>query len=251
MNKQSIIFVLAAILLISCKSHQYRINNMSGTVVEMNSSFDANPNKKMLTLVQKYKTELDNEMNEVIGTSTQLLDYGRPESLLTNLTSDVMKAYGDEHLPNGADVAIMNVNGHRANMPKGKITVGNLYEIYSFDNAMTFLELKGSDLKKIFDSYAWIGGAGISSNVKLIVKNRKVQSVTVNGKPIDENKIYNISTLDYLADGNNDMDALRDAVKKTDTGITLRDVMIDYVKEQTRRGNEITSKLDGRITIIE
>mgnify|MGYP001003480400 CR=1 FL=1 len=250
--KQRLLLVLFTVtLLISCKPQQYRIIDMRGTVVEMNSSFDANPNKKMQQLVQKYKTELDNEMNEVIGTSTQLLNYGRPESLLTNLTSDVMKAYGDEHLPNGADVAIMNVNGHRADMPKGKITVGNLYEIYSFDNAITFLELKGSDLKKIFDSYAWIGGAGISSNVKLIVKNRKVQSVTVDGKPIDMNKIYNISTLDYLADGNNEMDALRNAVKKTDTGITLRDVMIDYVKEQTRQGNEITSKLDGRITIIE
>lgn len=250
--KQRLLLVLFTVtLLISCKPQQYRIIDMRGTVVEMNSSFDANPNKKMQQLVQKYKTELDNEMNEVIGTSIQLLNYGRPESLLTNLTSDVMKAYGDEHLPNGADVAIMNVNGHRADMPKGKITVGNLYEIYSFDNAITFLELKGSDLKKIFDSYAWIGGAGISSNVKLIVKNRKVQSVTVDGKPIDMNKIYNISTLDYLADGNNEMDALRNAVKKTDTGITLRDVMIDYVKEQTRQGNEITSKLDGRITIIE
>ncbi len=251
MNRQLIILVLAAILLISCKSYQYRISSMNGTVVEMNSRFDANPNKKMEALVRNYKTELDREMNEVIGTSAQLLDYGRPESLLTNFTSDVMKIYGDEHISGGADVAIMNVNGHRANMPKGKITVGNLYEIYSFDNAITFLELKGTDLKKIFDSYAWIGGAGISSNVRLAIKDRKVQSVTVDGKPIDENKVYTVSTLDYLADGNNDMDALHNALKTTNTGITLRDVMIDYVKEQTRQGNEITSLLDGRITVIE
>lgn len=251
MNRQLIILVLAAILQISCKSYQYRISSMNGTVVEMNSRFDANPNKKMEALVRNYKTELDREMNEVIGTSAQLLDYGRPESLLTNFTSDVMKIYGDEHISGGADVAIMNVNGHRANMPKGKITVGNLYEIYSFDNAITFLELKGTDLKKIFDSYAWIGGAGISSNVRLAIKDRKVQSVTVDGKPIDENKVYTVSTLDYLADGNNDMDALRNALKTTNTGITLRDVMIDYVKEQTRQGNEITSLLDGRITVIE
>lgn len=251
MNRQLLPVVLAAILLISCKSQQYRIIAMEGMPVEMNSRFDANPDKKMRALVQKYKTELDNEMQEVIGTSAQLMNYGRPESLLTNFTSDVMKAYGDEHLPNGADVAIMNVNGHRANMPKGKITVGNLYEIYSFDNAITFLELKGTDLKKIFDSYAWIGGAGISSNVKLVTRDRKVQSVTVDGKPIDGNTIYRIVTLDYLADGNNDMDALRNAQKTINTGITLRDVMIDYVREQTRQGKELTSKLDGRITVVE
>jgi uncharacterized protein YcfL len=47
MNRQLIILVLAAILLISCKSHQYQISSMNGTVVEMNSRFDANPNKKM------------------------------------------------------------------------------------------------------------------------------------------------------------------------------------------------------------
>jgi len=43
----------------------------------------------------------------------------------------------------------MNVFGHRATLPKGEITVGTLYEIYAFDNAITFLELKGSDLKNI------------------------------------------------------------------------------------------------------
>jgi len=87
--------------------------------------------------------------------------------------------------------------------------------------------------------------------VKLTIKERKVSSVTVDGLPVDENRVYKISTLDYLADGNNDMDALRNAIKVTHTGITLRDVMIDYVKEQTRQGSEITSRLDGRITVIE
>ncbi|MGI6048599.1 MAG: 5'-nucleotidase C-terminal domain-containing protein [Petrimonas sp.] len=251
MKKLSIIFTLAAILLISCKSQQYGISNMSGAVVEMNNNFDADPDKKMQALVQKYKAKLDNEMNEVIGTSTKFMDYTIPESLLTNFTSDVMKAYGDEHLPDGTDLAVMNVHGHRSNMPEGKVTVGNLYEIYSFDNAITFLKLKGTDLNKIFDSFARMGGFGISSNVKLVIKNQKVQSVTVDGKPVDTNKIYSITTLDYLADGNNGMDAFRNALKATHTGLTLRDMMIDYVKEQTRQGKEITSKLDGRITIVE
>ncbi len=188
-------------------------------------------------------------MNEVIGYSAQFMDYKRPESLLTNLTSDVMKAYGDEHLPQGADVGVMNVHGHRATLPQGQITVGNLYETYSFDNAITFLELKGSDLKKIFDAYARIGGAGISSNVKLVAGEGKVKSVTIDGRPIADEKVYRIVTLDYLAEGNDNMAAFRNALSRTDTGVTLRDVMIAYVKEQTRRGDEVVSTLDGRIII--
>ena len=162
-----------------------------------------------------------------------------------------MKEYGDEHLPNGADIGVMNVHGHRATMPKGPVTVGNLYEIYSFDNTITFLELKGTDLKKMFDAYARIGGAGISSNVKLVIEDGKVKSVTIDGKHIDDDKIYQIVTLDYLAGGNDNMNAFLNAVSVTDTGITLRDIMIDWVREQTRQGNEIKSVLDGRIEVIK
>jgi len=188
-------------------------------------------------------------MSEVIGCSSQTMYYGRPESLLTNLTSDVMKAYGDEHLEGGADMGVMNVHGHRAVMPKGEIKVGNLYEIYSFDNTITFLELKGVDVKKMFDAYARIGGAGISGNVKLVVKSRKVESVLIDGKAIDDNKIYKIVTLDYLADGNDNMQAFKNAVSADNTGVTLRDIMIDWVRQRTREGECVESRLDGRIVI--
>lgn len=249
MRFKTIWIAFAITLFLSC-NQQYRITKMSGTIVEMDSSFDANPNLGMIALVESYKTKLDREMNEVIGKSARYMDYKRPESLLTNLTSDVLKSYGDEHIPGGADIGVMNVFGHRATMPKGVVTVGNLYEIYSFDNTLVFLELKGSDLLKMFDAYARIGGAGISSNVKLIIEGKKVKSVTVDGKPIDKNRIYHIVTLDYLADGNDHMSAFRDAVSSVDTGVTLRDVMIDRVKELNRRGGEVDSALDGRIVVL-
>lgn len=246
-NKVLIIFIIAATLL-SCKS-KYQISKMSATIVAMDSTLDSSPNLPMQLLVNTYKVDLDKEMNVVIGESEEYMTYKRPESLLTNLTSDVMKAYGDEFLENGVDLAIMNVHGHRAAMPKGKLTIGNLFEIYSFDNAITFLELKGSDLKKIFDAYAIIGGAGISGNVRLTIKNKMVVDVTIDGKTLDENKLYKIVTLDYLAEGNDNMQAMKEADKRLNTGITLRDIMIDYINEQTKIGNKISSKLDGRITI--
>jgi len=250
MKIRTIWIVILAISLLSCKS-QYRIADINGTIIEVDSTFDTQSHTKMHNLIHSYKVDLDNEMNEIIGNSVELMEYKRPESLLTNLTSDVMKEYGDEHLPNGADIGVMNVHGHRATMPKGPVTVGNLYEIYSFDNTITFLELKGTDLKKMFDAYARIGGAGISSNVKLVIEDRKVKSVTIDGKQIDDDKIYQIVTLDYLAGGNDNMNAFLNAVSVTDTGITLRDIMIDWVREQTRQGNEIKSVLDGRIEVIK
>ena len=81
----------------------YRVTEISGTFVPMDTTYDLPLHAKMRELVNNYKTELSKEMNIVIGKSVRFMDYKRPESLLTSLTSDVMKAYGDEHLPNRAD----------------------------------------------------------------------------------------------------------------------------------------------------
>jgi 2',3'-cyclic-nucleotide 2'-phosphodiesterase (5'-nucleotidase family) len=236
-----------SIFLIPCHTTRYRITEISRTIVQIDSSFDAYADPEMVAFVDYYKSQLDEQMSVIVGTATQMMNRGRPESLLTNFTADVMKKYGDEILPNGADLAVMNVNGHRAAMPKGAITMGNLFEIYSFDNTIVFLDLKGSDLRKLFE--ANIRGFGISSNVRFIIENDAVKSVTVNGKPIDNESIYKVVTLDYLADGNDGMEALENATSKYDTGIILRDLIINYIQEQTKQGNEINSQLDGRITI--
>ena len=255
MKYKWILYTLATLLVVSCSSYkqterqtqEYTIVNMSGTIVEMNK--EQGSNAEMQAFVDKYKGTLDAQMNEVVGTTSAFMQKGRPESLLTNLTSDVMKMYGDKHIESGADVAIMNVNGHRATLPKGEINLGNLFEIYSFDNTISFLEVRGEDLIKIFEAYARIGGAGISSNARLVASNRKLKSATLDGKSIDTNKIYNVVSIDYLADGNDNMKAFRDAVSIKDTGVTLRDIIIDYVREQTAQGKTISSQLDGRIII--
>ena len=261
MRYKWILYTLTTLLVVSCNSYkqvdkhqqaervapQYVITNISGQIVEMNQ--EQGTNAEMQAFVDKYKVTLDKQMNEVIGTSSEFMQKGRPESLLTNLTSDVMKAYGDQNMEGGADVSIMNVNGHRSTLPKGDLTLGNLFEVYSFDNTITFLEVKGEDLIKIFEAYARIGGAGISSNARLTISDRKLKSASLDGKSIEIDKIYNVVTIDYLADGNDNMKAFQDAVSINNTGITLRDVMIDYVREQTAEGKQISSQLDGRITI--
>ena len=261
MRYKWILYTLTTLLVVSCNSYkqvdkhqqaervapQYVITNISGQIVEM--SQEQGTHAEMQAFVDKYKVTLDKQMNEVIGTSSEFMQKGRPESLLTNLTSDVMKAYGDQNIEGGSDVSIMNVNGHRSTLPKGDLTLGNLFEVYSFDNTITFLEVKGEDLIKIFEAYARIGGAGISSNARLTISDRKLKSASLDGKSIEIDKIYNVVTIDYLADGNDNMKAFQDAVSINNTGITLRDVMIDYVREQTAEGKQISSQLDGRITI--
>lgn len=236
-------------LCLSCSQQQYVATNLRAQRYPIVTADYPQMNPEMQALIGHYKMKLDNEMNQVIGVSTQDMSYGRPESLLTNLTSDVMLAYGNKYTNGVCDLACMNVHGHRANLSKGNITVGNIFEIYSFENALVLIKLRGSDLLDAFRSYAEMGGSGISATAKLLIKDGKLEAATVNGLPIDKDKIYTIITLDYLADGNDGLEAFKKSLEVVETGLTLRDAMMQYVKDQTTNGKEILSVLDGRISI--
>ena len=74
--------------------------------------------------------------------------------------------------------------------------------------------------------------------------------LVVGEKPLKDDQLYTVATIDYLADGNGRMDAFLQAEKRVcPEDATLRGLFLDYVRKQTAEGKAITSKLDGRITI--
>ncbi len=245
-----ILFVLIfSGMLLSCSKKQYVVTDVQGSRILMDSTWESKMSPETRNLVEKYKKQLDDQMNEVIGEAAATMKSATPQSLLTNLTSDAMKQYGEKYSKQAVDFAVCNVHGHRAMLAQGPITVGNLFEVYSFDNLLVILDLEGKFVKELFNYYASNEGEGVSSDVQLKINNKKVESLTIGGKPVKDDQIYRIATLDYLADGNSGMSALTKATKTFDTGVTLRDVMIDYVRKCTAEGKKIDSKLDNRIII--
>ena len=73
--------------------------------------------------------------------------------------------------------------------------------------------------------------------------------MSVNGNAINPEKVYSIATSDYLAGGNDKMVQLAQYVKRQNTGIKLRDILLTYIEHETDMGNKITAKLDGRVLI--
>lgn len=247
-----IVYTLMILLLVSAcgTKKRYQINSMKGEYIPVTTTH--HPDQSLVDFVDSYKVRLDAEMGKVIGYSQQDMTTGRPESMLTNLISDLMKQLDIKHTEGKVvDLGFMNVFGIRAPIQEGKITVGDIFKAFPFDNALIVLQLRGNYLSDIFDSYAKMGGAGVSGNVKLVIKDDKVSEVTVDGKPIDKDKLYTIVTLDYLAEGNDGMDAFVNAEWSAETGVTLRDYMLDYIEGLNAKGEKLTSTLDGRITVVK
>jgi 2',3'-cyclic-nucleotide 2'-phosphodiesterase (5'-nucleotidase family) len=247
---RSVLFILFFCgILVSCSREQYVMTDIRGSRILMDSTWDVKISPPVQKLIGKYKNRLETQMNEVIGEATQTMKSSVPQSLLTNLTSDVMKQYGEKYSGQPVDFAVCNVHGHRAILPQGPITVGNLFEIYSFDNLLVVIELDGKSVTELFEYYASNGGEGVSSDVQLKIRNKKIVSLTIGGKPVEDEQMYRIATLDYLAEGNSGMTALTKAKKTFSSGVTLRDVMIDYIRKCTAMGKKINSGQDGRILI--
>ena len=145
-----------------------------------------------------------------------------------------------------ADMGLINIGGLRNNMPEGIVRRGDVMLISPFENYMVVLEMKGSDLLELMKDIAAVKGEGVSSSVRMeITEDGKLLSCTIGGKEIDPHRIYTVATIDYLAEGNDKMYSLKNAVKRHDIGILARDIMMEYIIKH----RVIDSKLEGRIIV--
>ena len=204
----------------------------------------------MADFIKPYAESLSDQMNEVLGHAPVLMEKGKPQSLLGNFTSDALRIMGEQAYGKPMDLGVMNNGGLRNTMQDGDVTLGTLYNIFPFENTLTILEMKGSDVLDLINSLAGKkldALSGINVTLDLDGDRTYASSIKVGGKPVDPERIYYVATIDYLAEGNSGMSAMTKAVKTTDTGILLRDAMIDYVKQLTAAGKEITSAIDDRV----
>ena len=248
MNRLILLFIFHASLfsLHYAQAQQYKVRSFCWERVEVTSRLDAKPSAEAAALVAPYKASVDSMMAPVLGLSRVAMSAGRPESLLGNWAADVMVEGGTATGLEPADMGLVNVGGLRNNMPEGIVRRGDIMLISPFENRVVVLEMKGSDVLELMQNIAAVRGEGVSSSVRMeISADGRLLSCTIGGKEIDPHRTYTIATIDYLAEGNDRMTALKKALKRHETGNLARDVMMEYVLKH----RVIDSKLEGRIII--
>jgi 2',3'-cyclic-nucleotide 2'-phosphodiesterase (5'-nucleotidase family) len=149
------------------------------------------------------------------------------------------------------DVSFMNSGGIRKDLVKGDITVNDIWEINPFGNTVVTFNVSGKTLKEMLKNnlrnrVSEIKETGSSdmiivSGINVIYDSKKVLSgdndfilsMKVNGEDIDDNKIYSVSTNNYVGSqfkkyfGN-----VSEEIKITDTNIIDRDLLIEAVENQ-------------------
>ena len=152
------------------------------------------------------------------------------------------------------DFAVYNIGGIRAAFAKGDITVGDVVDVAPFENKICFLTLSGEKVMELFKQIASTGGEGVSGSVHLeITKQGELKKALINNQPIDPNKQYRIATLDYLAQGNDKLEAFKsktNVLSPQDYHSNVRFIIMDYFREAAKQGQKVDAKVERRITIL-
>ena len=255
MNKNFLHFLVVTALLtcsLISEAQTYQLKSISRSRLLIDSTLDSFTDSAAVKYLTPYRQRVDSMMKPVVGNSGQYMSASRPESLLSNLLSDIM-VYHSSMFDEKVDFSVYNIGGIRASLPKGKITYGDILDIAPFENKLCFLTLTGQKVIQLFQEIASTGGEGVSHGVCLVIsKKGKLLSSLLNGKKIKPTKKYRIATLDYLAQGNDNMEAFKSSenvVMPTNSNNNMREFIIKYFRDCMERGVVVNSKMEGRITV--
>lgn len=242
-----VIILALLISLVSCKSSLI-ISDVQTENIQ-NEPALYSPDASIISLVGPYQEKLEKDMSGIVAFSAEELIKAKPESKLTNLVADLLMQAGKPFLEKkntSPDMAYVNYGGLRASLPKGEITVRNIFELMPFENELVLLKLSGATLEKFIGRIAERGGDGVSG-ITLGIKNGAIGSLKVGGEQLDKHRDYWLVTNDYIANGGDDMAVLSECREIIHTGYKLRDLIIDYLKADYEEGKEIQVQTDGRI----
>ena len=196
-------------------------------------------------IIEKWVKKAESGFDEIIGVAKgNFMRSNAGESAMGNLITDATR------IRVNADIAFTNYGGIRADLSAGHIMPRNLFTVMPFGNRIVVFNVTGKFIKSLIeDKVAGNSRGMLVSGCKIVIdrsrpdKNR-VKEFLVNGRLIDEEKIYRFAVSDYLAEGNSGYGRLTEVPteKINYTGILIRQALIDYVS----KNSPLTPELDGR-----
>ena len=144
-------------------------------------------------------------------------------------------------------VSYFNYGGIRTSLPKGEITVGNIFELMPFENEMVFLKLKGDQMQAFLNYIAAKGGESVGG-ARFMISNGKAKNALINRESLKPEKDYWLVTNDYVANGGDGLEVLTECLEFVKSGIKIRDAIISYLEGKQDKNEIVNGNLDGRIS---
>lgn len=250
MKKQPFYLLMSVMVMTSCATHHYQVEAIKHNRILIDKRYDNATDSKAEAFIAPYKSKVDSIMSPIVGRSAQYLFAKRPESNLSNLLCDIL-VWGGKIYNEKPEFALYNIGGMRAGISEGIVTFGNVIDVAPFENKICFFDMTGKDVRRLFEQVAFRHGEGVSRGVNLVItKDGKLVSAKIHGEEIDDARVYRIASIDYLAQGNDGLTALKNKTNVNspkDESNNIRYIIMDYFRELATQGKAAEAKVEGRI----
>lgn len=178
-----------------------------------------------------YRSQVSDQIGPPIGRATARITrkYNR-ESPLGSFCADAMRERS------GAEIALTNAGGLRADLPEGELDRGHILDAFPFLNTCVTLALKGGDLVAAIEQglslkagMVQVSGLQARYDPKRPSGERLV-SLTVGGAPVEKDRTYRVATNSFLAEGGDGYSSLRNG-DRVATAELISDVLAGYVQK--------------------
>jgi len=177
---------------------------------------------------------------------------------LGNFVTDAMLREAVQKSGKNVVLALSNAGGLRkSEIASGQLRVSDIFELLPFENSLLLVDLSGAQILKILQAGMRDPKAGVQIQFRWNEQNRieiisaKLIDQKKHESEIDPDAIYSVVTIDYLYNLKSGTYAvLQEAKAVTPLNATLRDAVLNYVKEETAAGRSIKPKNDNRFVQI-
>ena len=216
-------------------------------------------NKKILGITEGFRSELSVVLNKKIGKIERPIDTTKRavrtrENAFGNFIADALRQ------TMGGDVALINggaIRGDRIYEIDRSLTRRDLLTELPYTSYPILIEVTGQQLRNAVEN----GLSGIESmmgrflhmsNIKVVYDpnrwpGQRVIEIMVDGKEINSNATYKLSTIDYLANGGDDFDMFKDAKRLTPPDHS--NVLWYLVAKAVTKAKGISTRREGRLTV--
>lgn len=245
-NFQKVSLLLLILGFISCASSKQYVTEADVSYIRAND--DVTPSDASIAdLIAPYRDEIEGEMNTVLGELPETLKKGKPTSSMGNWFCDGLKVMSNKYYSKPVDFALQNYGGLRIpSISKGPLTKRHIFELMPFDNKLVIIEVDDKVIQLLADNYAEYGGGPVSNGFEFTIKEGKAVDIKVSGQPLQSNKTYIVGLSDYVANGGGDAWFLKE-IPQYDTGVYIREVMIEYLEDLKKTGTPLTIDNTKRI----
>lgn len=222
--------------MISCKQEKRDLSKIEGKQIQIDSTLKAVDS--ISAFVQPFKSRINQVLDSTLAyaPSSLLLDDGTRNTSMGNLMADIIltevaplfKSKTGKEI----DFAVLNRGGIRSIISAGNVSARNAYEVMPFENYISIVELDGTATRELITFLITATRSHPIAGMQIIMgKNGGLESVTINGKPFDENRNYFVATSDYLVQGGPSIGFFNHIVSTADTGYLVRNAIIDHLKK--------------------